>query len=169
MGDVNGGARQGFIEGREFRSFFEFNIGAGNTTVMRYTANVDFIIKLQSLTVDSGSIRFTAIGSGTTGGVWSALPMIGKNRMSRRPLPIYAAQNVFEQGGTVTGGTAVEVFRVVASGATAQQATVNAGSNTERGLPAGVYHLKLENITTGSSTGVYSLEIEELPLGIGRI
>lgn len=161
--------RQGFVDGREFRSFFEFNIAAGATVVMRYTATVDFIIKVQDLTVDDGSIRFEAVGQGTTGGIWTALPMIGKNRMAQKPLPAYAAQNVFEQGGTVTGGFPTEIFRVVAAGATAQKTTVGASRATERALPAGVYHLKLENFGTGAATGVYSLEIEERPTGIGRM
>lgn len=160
-------SKQGFFDGREFRSFFEFNIATGTTTVMRYTANVDFILKLQDLTVDDGSIKFSAIANGTTGGVWTALPIIGKNRMLSNPQPAYVAKNTFDQGGTVTGGTVVEIFRVVASSVTAQKSTVS-GRVTERALPAGVYHLKLENISTGSATGVYSLEFEERPLGTSR-
>ena len=68
-----------------------------------------------------------------------------------------------ESGGTVTGGTVVEVVRVVAANSTAQQSTVGGSVADERGLPAGTYHLKLENISNGAAKGVYSLFWEERP------
>ncbi len=38
-----------------------------------------------------------------------ALPIIGKNRMTERPLPYYAATTTIATGGTHTGGIEVEV------------------------------------------------------------
>ena len=56
-----------------------------------------------------------------------------------------------------------EEFRVVSAGATAQQATVGGTQASERGLPAGSYYLRLENVTNNTATGVYALVWEERP------
>lgn len=154
----------GFFEGREFRTFYELNIASGASVYIRFTSPIDFIIFEQSLTLDAGSIRFTALTGVTPGGTYSnPLPVVGKNRMASRKSPFYAAQSTIASGGTATGGTIVELFRVVAANSNAQQQTVLGASSTERGLPAGTYYLRLENIGNSAATGVYSLIWEERP------
>lgn len=154
----------GFFEGREFRTFYELNIAAGQSVYIRFTSPIDFIIFEQSLTLDAGSVRFTALTGATPAGTYSvALPVIGKNRMASRKSPFYVAQTTINTGGTASGGTVVELFRVVAANATAQQQTVLGAASTERGLPSGTYYLRLENIGTSAATGVYSLIWEERP------
>lgn len=154
----------GFFEGREFRTFYEMNIASGASVYIRFVSPVDFILSEQSLTLDGGSIRFTALTGATPSGTYStALPVIGKNRMLTRKTPFYSSQVTLATGGTATGGTVVELFRVVAANASAQQQTVLGASSTERGLPAGTYFLRLENIGNGAATGVYSLIWEERP------
>jgi hypothetical protein len=83
--------------------------------------------------------------------------------MATRKAPFYSSQVTIASGGTVTGGTVVELFRVTAANATAQQQTVLGAASTERGLPAGTYYLRLENIGNSAATGVYSLIWEERP------
>lgn len=154
----------GFFEGREFRTFYELNIATGTSVYIRFTSPVNFIIFEQSLTLDSGSIRFTALTGATPAGTYSTvLPVIGKNRMTTRKAPFYSAQSTVATGGTATGGTIVELFRVVAANATAQQQTVLGAASTERGLPAGTYYLRLENFGNNAATGVYTLIWEERP------
>lgn len=154
----------GFFEGREFRTFYELNIATGSSAYIRFISPVDFIIFEQSLTLDAGGIRFTALTSATPSGTYSVnLPVIGKNRMASRKTPYYTPQATLATGGTATGGTVVELFRVVAANATAQQQTVLGAASTERGLPAGTYYLRLENIGNSAATGVYSLIWEERP------
>lgn len=134
-------AQTGFFEGREFRTFYEFAIPSGQSVTLKFTSAVDFILFQQSLTVDAGGIRLTAITGATESTAFAtALPVIGKNRMtSRRQYPggYYAAQATVSTGGSVTGGAIVESVRVVTSGATAQQSTVGGQTADERGLPAG--------------------------------
>lgn len=155
----------GFFEGREFRTFYELSITSGTSVYLRVTSPIDFILFEQSLTLDSGSVRFTAITGGTPSGTFSTqLPIIGKNRMVARKTPFYTSQITVAAGGGVSGGSIVELFRVVAANATAQQQTVLGASSTERGLPAGTYFLRLENIGNGTATGVYSLIWEERPV-----
>lgn len=154
----------GFFEGREFRTFYELNIATGTSVYIRFTSPIDFIIFEQSLTLDSGSVRFTALTGSTPGGTYSnVLPVVGKNRMVTRKAPFYLSQITISSGGTATGGTIVELFRVTAANATAQQQTVLGAASTERGLPAGTYYLRLENIGNSAATGVYTLIWEERP------
>lgn len=150
----------GFFAGREFRSFYEFSIATGQSVVIKFTSPVDFVLFQQNLTVDAGSIKYTAEITGTDGGSFTALPVIGKNRMAERPQPYYTALATIGQGGTFSGGTIVDVARVVTSGATAQQITVGLTSD-ERGLPAGDYYIRLSSFGNGTATGVYSLFWEE--------
>ena len=154
----------GFFEGREFRTFREFSIASGASLFIKLTSPVDFILFEQSLTVDAGSVRFTALTGATEATPFNtALPVIGKNRMTARPEPFYVAQVAASTGGTVTGGTIIEVSRVVAANSTAQHSTVGGAAQSERGLPAGAYYLRIENIGNGTATGVYSLFWEERP------
>lgn len=151
----------GFWEGRMFRTFYEFSIGVGATAVVRFVAVEDFIIHKQHLTVDDGFLRFSAALGGTAGGTFVAAPTIGMNRMANRPVPNHEPLSGFSTGGTHTGGTEVEVVRLKASGATAQAASVGETADSARGLPAGTYHLRFQNLGNGTLTGVYTLEWEE--------
>lgn len=154
----------GFFEGREFRTFFEVNIASGASAYIRVVSPVEFILFEQSLTLDAGAIRFRAYTGATEAGTYSTpLPVIGKNRMLERRTPYYVPQVALATGGTASGGTVVELFRVVAANATAQQQTVLGAASTERGLPAGTYYLRLENIGNSAATGVYTLIWEERP------
>ena len=149
-------AQTGFFRGREFRTFYEFSIAAGNSVTLKVNSPIDFILFSQSLTVDSGDIRFSAVvGATETGSFTTDLPIIGKNRMSTIPQPPYVCPITIKNGGTITGGTVVEVFRIHTSAATGQEATVGGVQGSERGLPAGNYYLTLQNTGTGTATGVY--------------
>ena len=139
-----------------FRTFYEFNVAAGQTAVVRFVAVEDFLIHKQELALDDGWLRFSAVLGGTPGGTFVAAQTIGMNRMSNRPIPNHEALSGFS-----TGGTEVEVVRLRASGATAQAASVGSTADSARGLPAGSYYLRLQNIGSGACTGVYTLEWEE--------
>ncbi|QGH72501.1 MAG: RecT family recombinase [Myoviridae sp. ctThM1] len=126
----------------------------------------------QTITADAGSIRFQALTGATEVATFNTtVPIFGKNRMAQRKQPYYtpvititthAAPVVFGSG--VTGGTVVENTRIVAANATAQQQTVSGGAQSERGLGAGTYYLRLHNFGSGAATGVYSLFWEEKPV-----
>jgi len=156
-------AQTGFFTGKEFRSFYEFNIPSNSNVALKFSCPVNFILFSQSLTVDAGSANYTAELSGTETSPFVALPIIGKNRMSTRPQPYYEAQATFGHGGLVSVGTIVDVARVVTSSATSQQVTVGGQQSDERGLPAGTYDIRLSNFSNGAATGVYSLFWEERP------
>ena len=155
----------GFFEGREFRTFVEFSIASGVTFVVKVVSPINFILSSQTLNVDDGYLRFSAVaGDGTPGGTFSTThPIIGKNRMTERPSPNYTAQITVSSGGTHTGGTEVEVTRIKAANATSQATTIISSSDEARGLAAGTYYLRFQNIGTGTAAGVYAIWWEERP------
>lgn len=157
-------AQTSFFRGRQFRSYLEFSVASGTTQIIKFTSAVDFVLFDQTLTVNDGDCRFAAItGASDATAFNTSISVIGKNRMaigSNRESN-YASQVTLATGGTITGGTEVEVFRVKTASATAQQSTVGGSQESERGLPAGTYYLKLQNMGAGTMTGVYYLWWEE--------
>ena len=159
----------GFWRGRQFRISVELSIATGTTFYIRFIAATDFMLLRQELTVDSNGVKFTALRDATTGGVWSDIPPRAKNIMSSTS--VYSARTKIESGtiaggATVSGGVVTETIRVVASGATAQAATVGATAGDQRGLPVGTYLLSFQCLGNGTATGVYTLIFEERPNGV---
>ena len=154
----------GFFEGREFRIFREFNIAAGETLVLKTIVPINTILFEQGVEIDSGSIRITNATGGTEGGTFSeVITPIAKNNMSTRPTPFYTPQVTWSAGGTHTGGFIFDIHRAVAANATAQQATVGNIVGDERGVAAGTYYIRYENIGSGSATGTLWFFYEERP------
>jgi len=157
--------RLGFLEGREFRMFKELNLASGQVYIVKVQTPVDLLLGQLDLTLDSGSLRMTTYVGGTPTGTFSeTLNLVPKNNMSKRPTPYYTPQTVLTAiptGGTLTGGTEIDVVRVVASNATAQQQSVGSVPFDVRGVSSGTYYLKLE-VLSGTVTGVLRAFFEEI-------
>lgn len=156
----------GFYEGRQFRIFVELNIPAGGTRWIRITKPVNFELHEQRISLVSGSIRWSAVaGTATSPGPWTPLTFRPRNQMTSRPLPIYVSGAVIESSNltdAVTGGIDVDLMIVSAEGQGNSNipATQNAGV---RGLPPGVFHVKMVNNSTEAAVGVYDWWWEEKP------
>lgn len=148
----------GFWEGREFRVR---HIVTG-PYVIRVSSPIDFILQLQSMTSNNGTLTFSAYRSaqGTPGGTFDQeIHTLPNNGMSTAPA--YTQQVSFLGGGTFTPGVdedPAEYVKIISSTATAQRTTVGGGSIKERGLPAGDYYL----VFTGTD-GQWDLVYEERP------
>ena len=154
----------GFFAGREFRTFREFNIGAGATLALEIVVPINAILLEQSIEIDDGSIRITNAAGGTPGGTFSeVLPVIAKNNMTERPTPLYTPQITFKAGGTHTGGFIFDIHRAVAASATAQESTVGRTVGDERGIAPNTYYVRYENIGSGAATGTFWFIWEERP------
>lgn len=150
----------GFFERREFRISEELNIPTGTSLVYRFESPVNFILWEQSIECDANLLKFEAVVEGTEGGSFTPVTIWGKNRMTEQPA--YTGQVTISKGGTITGGQVAEVLRIQAAGATAQRSSVGSSVGSERGLPAGTYHLMLSAIG-GDVTGTFALVWEERP------
>ncbi|WP_066735657.1 hypothetical protein [Cupriavidus sp. D384] len=159
----------GFFAGRFFRSYLEAVVPvAGPAVSARLTSPVDFILWSQVLTLTQGALRCEVFTGATPSGSWSALPVIGVNRMSERPLyngAVYSPVVTVETGGSFTGGTPVDLMMVRTASQNGQSS--NVGTNqSERGLPAGIYYIRFSTITGGLTVNdaaqmVYAIEWEE--------
>lgn len=158
-------ANTAFWEGKEFRASYEYAVAA-TPLVFRFDSPVPFILQFQSLTCDTGNIRFRAYRStqGTEGGTFANVIPVYQQSMLPESLPL-ASQVSLTTGGTFTpavGQAAVETIRIRTSGATAQRTSVTGAIGDERGLAAGIYYLELGRIDgTDTAEGVFDLKWEE--------
>lgn len=150
--------------GRQFRSFVDFNIPSASSLVIRAEFGSDFVLQSQSLTGTHGEVRFAAVVGATETGSFSAtVPVIAKNRtLSHKAGPEYSSVASLASGGSISGGTEVEVVRISAGTSGGHAQTVSGAYANPRMLPAGVYYLKLQNMDNSAAIGVYSIEWEEL-------
>jgi hypothetical protein len=154
----------GFFEGRQARTFREFSIATGTTLTLRFSVPINIILLVQGIELDDGSLRVTNWVGGTPGGTFSeALPVVPKNTMSERPLPLYVPQVSITAGGTITGATPLDIHRIVAATATAQQSTVGNLVGDDRGIGANTYYVTYQNIGSGTATGTLFFVWEERP------
>lgn len=151
-----------FFLGRQFYSFKELSIPAGQSYTIKLVLGVDSVFFDVHLAIDAGSVRMNTYAGGTPSGTFSeTLPIIAKNTMSSRRTPLYSSVNSLTAGGSVSGGTVYDTLRIVAANATAQQQTVGTGDFTERGRPAGTYYWTITNIGSGTVTGTFFTWWEE--------
>lgn len=156
----------GFEEGKEFRISYEYSVAA-IPTVLRVTSTTDFIILIQSIGCDNEGVRFTAYRQeqGVAGGAFDEVVPIYKNNFASFSKDLDPVISI-DTNGTFTPNPSepsVETIRVRTAGGTGQSITVGRSSQGVRGLPANVYYLILERITTsGTAQGVYDLLWEEV-------
>lgn len=154
----------GFFQGQEFRTFYEFSIASGASAYIKFDTPCDTILWEESITVDSGGVRLTSLlGATETAPFNTPLPIRPKNNMAQRRQPYYTARATVSADGIVTGGSIGQIYRIVTTGSTAMQSSIGQAAASERGIPAGTYYIRLQNLSNGTTTGVYNLTWEERP------
>ena len=161
----------GFHEGRQFRMYVEFTIPAGGHLWVRHTITNNFTLHDQRISVESGSIRWSAHAAvATSAGPWTSATFRRRNQMNVQPTPFFVSGSVIETSTAAdasTGGFEVDVMRITAGqGAGTSSATQNAGL---RGLAPGTYHAHLFNTGNGDAVGVYDWWWEEQQPDSGSI
>lgn len=155
----------GFFAGREFRTFKELNIPISSIYVIKAFVPINVILFGLSVGIEAGHLRLATVAGGTEGGSFSeTLPIFGRNNMSERPLPLYTPVVALTAGGTHTGGTEIDILRLKSNNNTNQATTVGAEGGDERGVAAGTYYFRLQNLSaTDAVVGVFSARWEERP------
>lgn len=148
-----------FMEGRQFRVFYEFSIASGTSVFGRFVVPSDVIIHHRELSVVQGNLRFALSTGGTASGTWTARTVIPVNSMANRPLPVYSSTVTSAFGGTVSGGTEVDLVLLETSSSNAPTVTNLA---PEVGLGAGTYYVELRNTGGVALRGVYQVIWEEV-------
>lgn len=157
----------GFFTGRMFRTFYEFNIPAAGTLNLLFQSPINFILWGQQVEIDQGGIKVENITNPTTGGVFTQLPLIGRNRMTEAPQPLYVSQMQCGQGGTLTGGTVVDVLRLrtTPNQGNSHSSNIVNGQDDERGIPPGSYGVRISALAgvSEASLGTIHFTWEERP------
>lgn len=159
-----------FFEKLQFRTFKEFDaasgtaIAAGATYVIKAVVPVDVVLLSLTLTLDNGQGKVETVVGGTAGGTFTALPIFNQNNMALEgPMPIPTPQVVLTAGGTHTGGTRLDVFRIKVATASGQASNVDAAQGTQRGVAPNTYHIRVVNTGSGNMEGVLHTHWEERP------
>lgn len=156
-------AQTGFFAGREFRTFKEFAAAETSAYVIKIVTPINVILFEFGLEIEAGTIRIETIsgGSPVEGGSFSEnLLRIPTNTMSEKPQPPYTPQIAMTAGGTLTGGTVIDVLRAKAADNSNFAASVGADAGAERGVAAGTYYWRL---TMTAFVGVIKARWEERP------
>lgn len=157
----------GFFAGRMFRTFFEFNIAAGGSLNILFESPINFILWAQQVEIDQGGVKVENITAPTISGTFTPLPIIGRNRMTEAPQPLYVSQMVCRQGGTLAGGTVVDAIRLRTppNQGNSHSSNIVNGQDSERGVPAGNYGVRISALAgiSEASLGTIHFTWEERP------
>lgn len=149
-----------FVRGREFRTFKELNIASAGVYTIRIVVPRSVILSGLDLVIVSGDVKLETIAGGTVGGTYSEnLPRINTNLMVG--VPAYSPTVVMTAGGTVTGGTVIDVVRVKADSNAARQTAVGSTTADLRGIAPGTYFWRLTNATGDAAVGTFKARWQE--------
>jgi hypothetical protein len=152
----------GFFAGREARTIYEFSIAQGATQVIKVVAPTDTIVQTLGLDLFLAELRLELVIGGTEGGTFGTpLPIFKTNTMTTAST--YTPQVTMATGGTHTGGTIVDLLRVL-SGSNENKATVSGATEASpQGFSAGTFYIRLINIDGNTANGIFRARWEERP------
>lgn len=144
----------GFFDGREFRTFRRIAVASAETLVIKAVVPINVILfDLRLEMLDGWADVETRVGGTEVGSFSETLPIIAKNAMSTAPS--YSPVVELTAGGTLTGGTVIDVMAARAATATAQVSSVGMSIADERGIAAGTYYFVVTNPGSGTNNGVF--------------
>lgn len=155
-------AQTGFFDGREFRTFKEWDTATTATYVIKAVVPIDIILFELGVNLDDGEIRIETFAGGGEGGVFGeTLPIFPTNTMSEKPQPPYVNQVLLTAGGTHDlGGVSLDVLRGKTDLNTNRSSSVGLDTGAERGVGPGTYYFVM---TLTSAVGTFKARWEERP------
>lgn len=152
-----------FNSGYDFRAFYEFNISAGTTQVIKVVSTIDTVVRILAVELDAGSLSFELVNGGTEGGTFNGnITVWRSNTMTTCPERDIGV--TFTTNGTHTGGTVVDKFSLAA---TNQTGPAYLSEDLPIGFAPGTFYLRLVNGGNQSATGIFRARWEERPNGSG--
>lgn len=153
-----------FFSGTGFRSFLELNIAAGASVVVKFERSCDVIVRKFGITLTDGQLRGEIWTGATPGGTYgTSLPIIPRNTMASRPLPVYQPTGKLTTGGTISGGTLIDLLLIKTSGASGQTSSITGVGNDEYGAASGTGYYKFTNTGNTAAVGLFVILWDELP------
>jgi len=141
------------VENRQYFMFHEFSIAAGAKEVVKVVITGDTVMNAFSVKVMSGTARVEIVAGGTEGGSFSTtIPRFPVNGMSTAAAR--ASTTAMTSGGTLTGGTVMDLFLVNTGDNVNQSSGVTSGEDFAIGFPAGTYYIRVTNTDNSSAAGL---------------
>lgn len=156
-----------FFLGRQFRAFKELSIPTATTLVIRVVTTIPVILMSAEVGLDNGWVKMQVVAGGTPGGTFT--PETTVFNLNNMPVGIdkleaYAATATVASGGTLAGGTILDVLRVKVANNSNFGASVNSAEDLPRGVSPGTYYYTIQNLGPDTATGVWRVAWEERPL-----
>ena len=140
-------------ENRQYFMFHEFSIAAGASEVIRVVVAGNTVMNAFSIKVMAGKARVEIVAGGTPGGTYDqSVPVFPVNGMTTA-----APRNTtttMTSGGTLTGGTVMDLFLVNTGDNVNQSSGVSVGEDFALGFPAGTYYIRVTNTDNSASSGL---------------
>lgn len=149
-----------FYEGREFRAFKEFDIASGDSETIKVVSTVNTIVRSFGASLVLGSLRAELVIGGTEGDDFTGtLPVFAANTMT--DALSYTSGVTFENSGTHTGGTIVDLILLFAGSPATQANEVTAIDNLPIGFAPGTFYIRFVSTGGSNAKGVFRTRWEE--------
>ena len=140
-------------ENRQYFMFHEFSMASGASEVVKVVITGDTIMNAFSVKVMSGKARVEIVAGGTEGGTFNqSIPVFPVNGMSTA-VPRNSTTTM-TSGGTLTGGTVMDLFLVNTGDNVNQSSGVTSGEDFAIGFPAGTYYIRVTNTDNSTAAGL---------------
>tara|TARA_R110000868_G_scaffold31576_4_gene115611 strand:- start:1884 stop:2504 length:621 start_codon:yes stop_codon:yes gene_type:complete len=152
----------GFFAGREFKTFYEFNIPSGQTQVIRIISPVNRIVQRLDFEIELSELRVELRTGGTESGTWATnLPILYVNSMTTGSG--YSPQVSMQTGGVHTGGDIYDLFSLYSGSNQNKAISVSLSDASPEGYSAGTYYISMQNTDGANAVGIFRTRWEERP------
>lgn len=140
-------------ENRQYFMFHEFSAPASQTEVVKVVITGNTVMNAFSVKVMSGKARVEIVAGGTEGGTFNqTVPRLPVNNMTTA-VP-RASTTTVTSGGTLTGGTTLDLFLVNTGDNVNQSSGITSGEDFAIGFAAGTYYIRVTNTDNSTTAGL---------------
>jgi hypothetical protein len=140
-------------ENRQYFMFHEFAAPSAGQEVVKVVVAGNTIMNAFSIKTMAGSARIEIVAGGTESGTFSEVvpkfPVNGMTTAAPR-----ASTTTVTSGGTLTGGTTMDLFLVNTGDNVNQSSGVTSGEDFAIGFPAGTYYIRITNTDNSTAAGL---------------
>jgi hypothetical protein len=140
-------------ENRQYFMFHEFSAASAGTEVVKVVITDDTVMNSFSIKVMAGTARVEIVAGGTEGGTFNQtitkFPVNGMSTAAPR-----SSTTTMTSGGTLTGGTTMDLFLVNTGDNVNQSSGITSGEDFAIGFPAGTYYIRITNTDNSTTTGL---------------
>jgi hypothetical protein len=151
-----------FYDGRQYFTFKELSIAQGGVGVVKVVITENVVMRDFFVVLEVSNARVEIVSGGTEGGTFnSALPLMQTNNMTT--VADRASTSVMTYGGTLTGGTTLDLFILNSGNNLNQSVGQQGGEQFPVGFAPGTYYVRITNTGNTTATGLFKARWTEDP------